>query len=285
MLTLCNNWYPKNRHMTRSQSPSRENTSLENKVGLIVGVANEHSIGAGCARALSAQGASLALTYLDDKAKPYAQPVADETAPDLFMPLDVTREETVDAVFAAVKEKWGRLDFLIHSIAFCNRDDLHGRVVDVSAVGFAEAMDVSCHSFLRLAARAEPLMTEGGCLLTVSFLGAERVVPGYGIMGPIKAALEASVRYMAEELGPKNIRVNALSPGPIRTRAASGLSDLYSLIEDAESLAPIQPPADIDETGAYAAFLVSDAARAVTGAVQYIDGGYNLMCGQSRAHD
>ena len=256
--------------------------SLENKVGLIVGVANEHSIGAGCARALKAEGASLALTYLDERAEPHARPVADEAGAELFLPLDVTRDETVDAVFDAVDEKWGRLDFLIHSIAFCNQDDLHGRVVDTSRKGFAEAMDISCHSFLRLGARAEPLMKDGGCLLTVSFLGAERVVPGYGVMGPIKAALEASVRYMAEELGPKNIRVNALSPGPIRTRAASGLSDLYSLIEDAESLAPIQPPADIDEAGAYAAFLVSDAARAVTGAVQYIDGGYNLMCGQSR---
>ncbi len=257
---------------------------LENKVGLIVGVANSHSIGAGCARAMRAQGAALAITYLDERAEPYARPVADETGADLFMPLDVTREDTVDAVFKAIDDKWGRLDFLVHSVAYCNRDDLHGRVVDASRAGFAEAMDVSCHSFLRLGARAEPLMKGGGCLLTVSFLGAERVVPGYGIMGPVKAALEASVRYMAEELGPKNIRVNALSPGPIRTRAASGLSDLYSLIEDAESLAPIQPPADIDETGAYAAFLVSDAARPVTGAVQYVDGGYNLMCGQSRAH-
>ena len=258
---------------------------LENKVGLVVGLANADSVAAGCARALHRDGAELALAYRDDHAIPYAQPVADEVGAAIFTGMDVTREEDVDAMFAAIEEKWGRLDFLIHSIAFCNREDLHGRVVDTSREGVAEAMDISCHSFIRLARRAEPLMAGGGALLTLSFLGSERVVPGYGVMGPIKAALEASVRYLAAELGPKGVRVNALSPGPIRTRAASGLSDLDDLIAAAVALAPVQPPADIDDAGAYAAFLVSDAAKAVTGTVAYVDGGYNMMSGVAHGND
>ncbi|WP_147115041.1 enoyl-ACP reductase FabI [Tateyamaria sp. syn59] len=250
---------------------------LAGKKGLVVGVANDHSIAAGCARAFHASGADLALTYQTEKSRKFVAPVADAVEADLFLPLDVTDDAQIDAVFEAIRARWGRLDFLVHSIAYCPRDDLHGRVVDCSKDGFGIAMDVSVHSLIRLARRAETLMTEGGTILTVSYHGAERVVDNYNIMGPVKAALEATTRYLAVELGPKNIRVNAMSPGPLQTRAASGIDHFDALIDDAKTRAPLHQLTTIDEVGAMAACLVSDFARSVTGNTAYIDGGHHVV--------
>ena len=250
---------------------------LRGKKGLILGVANEHSIAAGCAKAFRAYGAELALTYLNDKAKPYVEPVAEAVGSEIFMPLDVEADGQLDAVFDAIEQRWGRLDFVLHSIAYCPIEDLHGRVVDCSREGFGRAMDVSVHSFVRMAKRAEPLMVDGGCLLTVSYYGAEKVVDHYNVMGPVKAALEAVTQYMAAELGPKGIRVNALSPGPIATRAASGIAHFDALIDEARELAPQQRLVTLEEVGAMAACLVSGFARSVTGNVAYVDGGYHVM--------
>jgi len=250
---------------------------LAGKKGLVVGIANQHSIAAGCTSAFAAAGAELAVTYLNDKAKPYVEPVAEAVGSEIFMPLDVEADGQLDAVFDAIEQRWGRLDFVLHSIAYCPIEDLHGRVIDCTHDGFARAMDVSVHSFVRMAKRAEPLMAEGGCLLTVSYYGAEKVVDHYNIMGPVKAALEAVTRYMAAELGPKGIRVNALSPGPIATRAASGIAHFDALIDEARERAPQQRLVTLEEVGAMAACLVSGFARSVTGNVAYIDGGYHVM--------
>lgn len=206
--------------------------------GLVVGLANDRSLAWGCAQALHAQGAELAVTYQNEKARPHVAPLAAALGADIVMPLDVTVDAEMDALFAALAGRWGRLDFLLHSIAFAPKADLHGRVVDSSAAGFATAMDVSCHSLVRLARRAEPLMADGGSILTMSFYGSEKVVPGYGIMGPVKAALEATVRYLAAELGPRHVRVNALSTGPVQTRAASGLAHFDTLMAQAAATAP-----------------------------------------------
>ena len=205
---------------------------LEGKRGLVVGIANEHSIAAGCAKAFAQAGAKIALTYLNEKSKPYVLPVATAVNAEMILPLDVQDDDQLDAVFKEIESKWGSLDFILHSIAYCPQDDLHGRVTDCSREGFAQAMDISCHSFIRMARKAEPLMKNGGCLLTVSYYGAEKVVEHYNIMGPVKAALESSVRYLAAELGPAGIRVNALSPGPLQTRAASGIASFDKLINE-----------------------------------------------------
>ena len=250
---------------------------LSGKKGLVVGVANEHSIAAGCARAFHASGADLALTYQSEKARKFVEPVADAAGADILLPLDVTDSAQMAAVFDAVRARWGRLDFLLHSIAFCPREDLHGRVVDCSREGFAIAMDVSVHSLIRLAKGAEPLMQDGGTILTVSYYGAEKVVDHYNIMGPVKAALESTARYLSVELGTRNIRVNALSPGPLETRAASGIAHFDALIEDARARAPLHRLTTIEEVGAMAACLVSDFARSVSGNTAYIDGGYHVV--------
>lgn len=253
------------------------NTFLAGKKGLVVGVANKHSIAAGCARAFHASGAQLALTYQNEKAKPYVQPVADEVEPDIFMPLDVTDIEQEDDLFSEIADRWGRLDFVLHSVAYCPRDDLHGRVTDCSKEGFALAMDVSVHSLIRLSRRAEPLMKDGGTIMTVSYQGAEKVVDHYNIMGPVKAALEATVRYLSVELGPKKIRVNALSPGPLSTRAASGIAHFDELIDDARNRAALHQLTSVDEVGAMAAFMATDFARSVSGNTSYIDGGHHVV--------
>lgn len=250
---------------------------LRGKVGLVVGVANEMSIAAGCARAFRAAGADLAITHLNDKAKRHVEPIAEAVEAALFLPLNVEHPDEEEALFAAIADRWGRLDFVLHSVAYAPKDDLHGRVVDCSAAGFARAMDVSVHSFIRLAKRAEPLMPEGGCLLTVSYYGAEKVVDNYNLMGPVKAALESVTHYMAADLGPKNIRVNALSPGPLATRAASGIASFDALLDEAAARAPQRTLVTIDDVGAFAAFLVSDAARHVTGNVSFVDAGYHVM--------
>ena len=250
---------------------------LKGKVGLVTGIANGSSIAAGCARMFAAAGADLTLTYLNERAKPYVQPVADETGAEMLLPMDVTDDDALAAVFDAIRERHGKLDFVLHSIAFCPKDDLHGRVTDCSRNGFGIAMDVSVHSFIRMAKLAEPLMAEGGCLLTVSYYGGEQVVDHYNVMGPVKAALESSVRYLAAELGPKGIRVNALSPGPLKTRAASGIAHFDALVDAARLRAPAHQIVTIEDIGAMARYYVSDEATRVTGNVAYIDGGMNVM--------
>lgn len=250
---------------------------LENKRGLIVGIANEQSIAWGCARSMHELGAELAVTWLNDKARPHVEPLARRVQAPIQMPLDVEQDGELEAVFDAIGQTWGRLDFVLHSVAFAPREDLHGRVVDTSRVGFARAMDVSCHSFVRMARLAEPLMRDGGSLLTLSYLGASEVIPNYGVMGPVKAALESTVRYLAAELGPARIRVNAVSPGAIATRAASGLADFDQLLSDAAHRAPLQHELDIADVGATCAFLVSDGGRAITGETIQVDCGYHLL--------
>ena len=250
---------------------------LKGKCGLVIGIANEHSIASGCARVFSAWGADLAVTYLNEKSKTYVQPIATEVKAKMLLPLDVQDDQQLDAVFEQVTKQWGKLDFVLHSIAYCPQKDLHGRVIDCSREGFSQAMDISCHSFLRIAKKAEPLMKDGGCILTVSYYGAEKVVEHYNIMGPVKSALESSVRYLAAELGPAGIRVNALSPGPLQTRAASGIASFDKLIDDARSRAPTRHLVSIEDVGNVAAGLVSDAAKNVTGNITFIDAGYHVM--------
>lgn len=250
---------------------------LTGKHGLILGIANEHSIAAGCACAFTAAGATLAATYLNEKAKPFVAPVVAALNCPIFMPCDVQTSGALEAVFAKITQEWGKLDFLLHSIAFAPREDLHGRVTDCSAAGFSAAMDVSCHSFIRAAKLAEPLMRDGGTLLSVTFYGSERVVAHYNLMGPVKAALESTVRYIAAELGPQGIRANAISPGPIRTRAASGIDQFDELLAIAAAQAPERQLCSIEDVGSLAAFLVSDSARMITGTVIPVDGGQHLM--------
>ncbi|MGF1477595.1 MAG: enoyl-ACP reductase FabI [Geminicoccaceae bacterium] len=251
--------------------------SLEGKRALVVGIANEQSIAWGCAQALRRQGADLAVTYLNEKAFPYVRPLAERLDASIFEPLDVSDDDQTDALFQRIRGQWGELDVLVHSIAFCPKDDLHGRVIDCSRQGFGIAMDISVHSFLRMIRRAEPLMPNGGTCMTVSYYGAERVVEHYNIMGPVKAALEASVRYSAAELGPKGISVHALSPGPLNTRAASGIAHFDELIEKTTAMAPTHRLATIEDVGAYACFLASSEAANVTGSIHHIDGGYHVV--------
>lgn len=250
---------------------------LSGKRGLVVGIANEHSIAAGCARIFADAGAILAATYLNAKAEPFVRQVTDQLACPLVLPCDVREPGQLEAVFDRVKMEWGVLDFLLHSIAFAPAADLHGRVTDCSSEGFDVAMNISCHSFIRMAHLAEPLMPNGGCLLGVTFYGSERVVENYNLMGPVKAALESSMRYVAAELGPKAIRVHTISPGPIRTRAASGIDHFDKLLEETAVRTPEHHLVDIDDVGALAAFLVSDAARHITGTVIPVDGGAHLL--------
>lgn len=250
---------------------------LTGQKALVVGVANDQSIAYGCARAFRAQGADVAITYLNEKAEPHVRPLAEALGAEIILPLDVRSNADIEALFETISRKWGRLDTLLHSIAFSKKEDLHGRVVDSSADGFTLAMDISVHSFLRLIRKAEPLMPQGGTCMTISFMGAQYVVNRYGIMGPVKAALEAATRYVAAELGPKGISVHALSPGPLQTRAASGIAEFDELLNDAASRAPTHHLATIDDVGAYAAFLASREAFNVTGGVHPIDGGYSII--------
>jgi enoyl-[acyl-carrier protein] reductase I len=250
--------------------------SLAGHKALIVGIANDQSIAWGCAKAFHAQGADLAITYLNAKAEPYVRPLAEAVDAGIVMPLDVSIPGQLDAVFSEIASCWGRLDTLVHSIAFAPREDLHGRVVDCSAEGFALAMDVSVHSFLRMIRLAEPLMPDGGTCLSVSFFGSSRVVQNYNMMGPVKAALESAVRYAAAELGEKGISVHALSPGPLKTRAASGIDHFDALIAEATARAPMHQLVSIEDVGAYAVFLASREARNLTGGVHDIDAGFSI---------
>lgn len=251
--------------------------ALVGKKALVVGIANDKSIAAGCAAAFRAAGADLAVTYLNAKAEPHVRAVAEPMGADLLIACDVREPGSLEAAFDAVAAKWGRVDIVLHSIAFAPREDLRARAVDSSRDGFALAMDVSCHSFLRMAKLAEPLMRDGGTLLTVSFYGAEKAVENYNLMGPVKAALEASVRAVAAELGPKNIRAHAISPGPLLTRAASGIDRFDELVERAKARSPGRRLVTIEEIGALAAFLASDTAAGMTGGVHHVDAGYNVV--------
>ncbi len=251
--------------------------NLEGKKGLVVGIANEHSIAFGCAKTFRSLGAELAITYLNAKAEPYVRPLAEELGSPIIVPCDVREPGQLEAVFDRIAQEWGRLDFLLHSIAYAPKEDLHGRVVDCSQAGFALAMEVSCHSFIRMGKLAEPLMRAGGCLLTVTFYGSEKVVEHYNLMGPVKAALESAVRYLAAELGSKGIRVHAISPGPLKTRAASGIDRFDELLEQAAARAPAQHLVSIEDVGAVAAFLVGDWARSLTGNTIYVDAGYHIV--------
>jgi enoyl-[acyl-carrier protein] reductase I len=250
---------------------------LEGKRGLIVGIANDQSIAWGCAKAFRALGAELAVTYLNDKAKKYVEPLARELEAPILMPLDVRTEGQMEAVFERIAKDWGKLDFAVHSIAFSPKEALQGRVVDVSRDGFLTTMDVSCWTFLRMAHLAEPLMRKGGTLFTMSYYGSQMVVKNYNIMGVAKAALECAVRYLAAELGPKGIRVHAISPGPLATRAASGIPEFDALLDKAKSKAPARSLVSIDDVGVATAFLAHDAARLITGETLYIDGGYHII--------
>ncbi|MHA4871632.1 enoyl-ACP reductase FabI [Duganella sp. PWIR1] len=248
---------------------------LTGKRALVVGVANDHSIAWGCALAFRKLGAEVVLTYLNDKALPHVAPLAAEIDAQLLR-LDVTQPGQLEAVFAALAGK-GALDILVHSIAFAPKADLQGGLLDCSAEGFLQAMDVSCHSFIRMAKLAAPLMTAGGSMFAMSYHGAEKVVPNYNVMGPVKAALEASCRYLAYELGPRKIRVHAISPGPLQTRAASGLKDFDHLLADAVARAPLGELVDIIDVGNTCAYLASPYAKHLTGSTVYVDGGLNII--------
>src|SRR5512138_3494881 len=233
--------------------PAAKAKLLEGKKGLIVGIANDQSIAWGCAKAFRAFGA------------------------ELVLPLDVRAPGEMEAVFERIAQDWGKLDFVVHSIAFSPKDALQGRVVDVSRDGFLTTMDVSCWTFIRMAHLAEPLMRNGGSLFTMTYYGSQMVVKNYNIMGVAKAALESAVRYMAAELGPKGIRVHAISPGPLATRAASGIPEFDELLEKAKGKAPARALVSIDDVGVATAFLAHDAARLITGETLYVDGGYHVM--------
>jgi len=250
---------------------------LVGKKALVLGIANEHSIAFGCARAFRKVGAELAITYLNDKARTYVEPLARALEAPIFLPLDVQKPGMLEAVFEEIRKQWGRLDIALHSIAFAPKEDLQAGLLNCSPGGFGIAMDVSCHSFVRMARLAAPLMTDGGTLFALSYYGAKRVVPNYNVMGPVKAALEASVRYLAHELGPQGIRVHALSPGPIKTRAASGLKDFDLLLNEATLRAPVGELVDIDDVGMAAAYLATPFARRLTGSTLYVDAGLNIM--------
>ncbi len=250
---------------------------LSGKKALIVGIANEDSIAFGCAQMLKLAGADLAITYLNDKAKPYVDKVIDKLQPSIYMRCDVTNDQDLNNVFQEIEKKWERFDILIHSIAFAPKQDLQGPIVECSKEGFLLAMDISCHSFLRMAKLSKPLMINGGTLFAMSFYGAEKAVENYNLMGPVKAALEAVVRYMAVELGPSKIRVIALSPGPVKTRAATGISKFDDLMIRARKQSPLQTLVDIADVGAMVTFLASDYAKNITGDTIYIDGGYHIV--------
>lgn len=266
--------------MTLPTSPSLSTTGpgpLTGRKALVVGVANNASIAWGCAKAFHELGAEVAITYLNDKAKPYVEPLARSIGAPLLLPLDVSQPGQLEAVFAQIQSLWGRLDIVVHSIAFAPMQDLQGGLLHCSAEGFAKAMDVSCHSFIRMAQLAAPLMGQGGTMFAMSYHGANKVVPNYNVMGPVKAALEASCRYLAYELGPQGIRVHAISPGPLKTRAASGLKDFEALLHDAIERAPLGELVDIMDVGFACAYLATPYARRISGNTVYVDGGANIM--------
>lgn len=250
---------------------------LKGNKALVVGIANQHSIAYGCAKAFHELGAELAITYINEKTKTYVEPLLKELGAPIFMPLDVAQPGQLEAVFETIRKKWNRLDILVHSIAWAPKEDLQGGLLNCSADGFRQAMDISCHSFVRMARLAAPLMKHGGTMFAMSYYGANKVVPNYNVMGPVKAALEASCRYLAYELGTKGIRVHAISPGPLKTRAASGLKDFDLMLNAAAQRAPLGELVDIMDVGFTCAYLATPYARRLSGATVYVDGGVNIM--------
>jgi enoyl-[acyl-carrier protein] reductase I len=265
------------KEMIEKKAPTDLTPLLRGKKALVTGIANDQSIAWGCAKAFRLLGADLAISYLNEKARPYVEPLAKSVDASILMPLDVRVDGQLEAIFARIEKDWGQLDLLLHSIAFALKDDLQGRVVDCSKEGFLLAMEVSCWSFIRMARLAEPLMKRGGALFTMSYYGSQMVVEHYNLMGPVKAALEAATRYMAAELGPKGIRVHAISPGPLKTRAASGISEFDQLLQKAQAKAPTRSLVSIDDVGIAVGFLATDAAKLITGDTLYIDGGYHII--------
>jgi enoyl-[acyl-carrier protein] reductase I len=250
---------------------------MAGKRGLIMGVANSRSIAWGIAQACARHGAELAFTYQGDAIKKRVEPLAAEIGAKLVVPCDVTDMASVDATFTAIEKAWGELDFVVHAIAFSDKDELTGRYVDTSADNFTKTMFISCYSFTAIAQRAEKLMTDGGSLLTLTYYGAEKWMPHYNVMGVAKAALEASVRYMAADLGPKNIRVNAISAGPIKTLAASGIGDFRYILKWNEYNSPLRRTVTTEEVGDSAFYLLSDLSRGVTGEILHVDSGYHIV--------
>lgn len=249
---------------------------LSGKTALIVGIANEHSLAWAAAQRYRGAGARIAITYLNDKAKRHVEPLAEKVKADLFLECDVTKAGALDAVFDSVQKHWGKLDLGFHAIASAPKADLQGRLTDCSADGFAAALQISCYSLLHMARRAELLMRTGGSLTTLSFYGAEKVVDHYNVMGPVKAALECAVRYLAHELGPSDIRVNAISAGPVATRAASGLTHFEELLNETAHKSPLRRTVDASEVGKAALFLASDLASGVTGEILHVDAGFHI---------
>jgi enoyl-[acyl-carrier protein] reductase I len=250
---------------------------LTGQKALVVGVANDQSIAYGCAKAFRTVGAEIAITWLNDRARPYVEPLARELEAPIVGSLDVSEPGQLEAIFDRIRTEWGRLDILVHSIAFAPRDDLQGGLLNCSADGFAKAMDISCHSFIRMAKLAAPLMIDGGVMFAMSYYGANRVVPNYNVMGPVKAALEATCRYLAYELGSRGIRVHAISPGPLKTRAASGLKDFETLLSEAVEKAPLGELVDIIDVGFACVYLATSFAKRITGGTVYVDGGTNIV--------
>jgi enoyl-[acyl-carrier protein] reductase I len=250
---------------------------LHGRKALVVGIANEHSIANGCACAFREVGADLAITHVNDKTRSYVEPIARRLDAPIFMQLDVAVPGQLEAVFERIEREWGCLDIVVHSISGGAGDDLRGQLVDCSAAGFSKAMDVSVHSFVRMAKLAAPLMRDGGTMFAMTYLGAEHVVPNYNVMGPVKAALEAACRYLAYELSPRRIRVHAISPGPLQTRAATGLKDFDRLLNDAVRRAPLGEQVDIMDIGFACAYLATSCAQHMTGSTLFVDGGVNIM--------
>ena len=250
---------------------------LRGRKALVVGIANEYSIAYGCAKAFKELGADVAITYLNEKSKRFVEPLAGALEAPIFMPLDVSQAGELEAVFERIEREWGQLDILVHSIAWAPKDDLQGGLLNCTAEGFGKAIDISCHSFIRMAKLAAPLMKEGGTMFAMSYHGAQKVVANYNVMGPVKAALEAACRYLAYELGSKGIRVHAISPGPLKTRAASGLKDFDLLLNEAVQRAPVGALVDIMDVGFACAYLATPFARRITGSTVYVDGGVNIM--------
>ena len=262
---------------SKTEPSTLPGTLMAGKKGLVMGVANDRSIAWGIANAAHGQGAELAFSYQGDALKKRVEPLADSVGSDFVLPCDVTDTASMDAVFAAVKERWGRLDFLVHAIAFSDKEELKGQYIETSPENFASTMNVSCYSFTALAQRARPLMTNGGSLLTLTYFGAERVMPHYNVMGVAKAALEASVRYLAEDLGKDNIRVNALSAGPMKTLAASGIGDFRYILKWNEYNSPLRRNVNQDDIGGAGVYLLSDLSSGVTGETHHVDCGYNIV--------
>lgn len=258
---------------------------MQGKRGLIMGVANNRSIAYGIAKALHAQGAEMAFTYQGEALQRRVQPIAEEFGSDLVLPCDVSDADAMDAVFTVLKTKWGKLDFLVHAIGYSNKEELDGRYIDTTPGNFALTMNISVYSLTALAKRAEALMDGSGSILTLTYYGAEKVLPHYNVMGVAKAALEASVRYLAADMGPNNIRVNGISAGPIKTLAASGISGLREMLKWNEENAPLRKNVSIEEVGNAALYLLSDLSTGVTGEIHYVDAGYNIIGMKTLDHE